>query len=339
MPPPEGNNHPARHRWISALLLFGVGALLLLIGIGIHRPHTKSEFFASFFQHLGIGLVAVSLLKFFIEEAAQQQFLNLLRTDVKNQVGTTVISFIRRGSWILTNAVLKKELEESILLPTFTRPAYDLRLKLEPLETHADLFKVWITFEYYVKNVSDRPEPYPVNAWLDDVIRLDDLAAESKPGFRHIQIGGTTYNGNQTDLEKKLGTDKIHYERGMIEIRGLLTPIINPEERLKIIVEGMQIMRNADHFVWNLPTITHELTLSIELAGGLTFDQMEVWPNEMHHISHEEFMSTLDRAQPNIWKLKISHVVLPFQGVELRWAPKFPPRASISSPPTFSSVT
>lgn len=304
-------------KFLITFLLLGVGIVLLGTGILIHPPDKSSEFIALFLEHLGIGLFAVTVLKIFIEEAAQKQFLTLLRTDVKEQVSTTVISFIRRGSWILNDQVLKKELEDSVLLPHFTRPEYNVTLRLEPLENHPDLLKVWITLEYHVKNVSDIPRAYPLSAWLDDVIKLDDLAAESKPGFRSVSINAVDY-----PIQNQSGAKRVSCEELMIQLTGISTPIINPEDRIPVRVVGMQIMRIADHFVWNLPTITHKLGLSIELGGGLTFDQLEVCPREMHHISHQEFIGTLDDSEPNTWRLSINHVLLPFQGVELRWAPR-----------------
>ena len=314
-------SHRGRKILANILLLAG-GVVLVLIGIAIHPPEKATDFFALFLEHLGVGVFAVTVLKIFIEEAAQEQFLNLLRTDVKDQVGTTVISFVRRGSWILNNQVLKKELEDSILLPHFTRPEYKVTLRLEPLENHENLLKVWITLDYQVKNVSDRPGTYPVGSWLDDINKLDDLPPECKPGFRSVRIGTTDYPiETLTDVKRGPGTAKILFEEHMIQIRDLATPVINPGDSLSITITGMQIMRIADHFVWNLPTITHKLGLSIELAGGL-FDLLEVHPREMHHMSHEEFIKPKPDLKTNTWTLSIDHVVLPFQGVELRWAPR-----------------
>lgn len=325
-------SHRARKVLVNILLLAG-GVALLLLGIAIHPPETPTGFIALFLEHLGVGVFAVTVLKIFIEEAAQEQFLNLLRTDVKDQVGTTVISFIRRGSWILNNQVLKKELEDSILLPHFTRPEYMLTLRLEPLENHENLLKVWITLEYDVKNVSDSPRTYPIGAWLDDVIKLDDLTPESMPGFRSVRIGLTDYPiESLTDVRREPGTGRIVFEEQMIQIRDLSTPMINPEARIPISISGMQIMRNADHFVWNLPTITHKLGLLIEVAGGLTFDLLEVCPREMHHMSHEEFIRPKPDLKTNTWTLSIDHVLLPFQGVELRWAPRLNKPSSIAVP-------
>jgi hypothetical protein len=65
-----------------------------------------------------------------------------------------------------------------------------------------------------------------------------------------------------------------------------------------------------------------KLDISIELSGQLTFDQLDVYPREMHHLGHEAFVETRDNNIPNVWKLKIDQVLLPFQGVEIRWAPK-----------------
>lgn len=319
----------------SYVLLIGSGFALLGIGIAIHRPETSGEFISLFLEHLGIGLLAVTVLKIFIERAAQEQFFNLLRTDVKEQVGTTVISFFHRSEWILQNKVLKKELEDSIIVPNFTRPGYNLTLRLEPLENHEDeLLKVWITMDYEVKNISDKSGAYEVGAWLEDVIQLDDLPSGSTPGFTSITIGTTPYPIDKlTKGGGASGTGAILRKEEMFHLTDLKTPVIEPQSVVPVKVVGMQIMRKADHFVWNLPTITHKLVLSIKLEGGL-FEQLEVYPREMHHVPHEEFIKTEKNPEPNTREFSIEHVVLPFQGIELRWAPKRANTTPAAIPPS-----
>lgn len=317
------------------ILLLGFGLALLLIGISIHHPETSSEFIALFLEHLGVGLFALTVLKFSIEEATQKEFFNLLRTDVKEQVGTTVISFIRRSQWILNDQVLKKELEDRILLPNFTRPKYNLTLRLEPLENHEDdLLKVWITMDYEVKNISDKSGAYEVGAWLEDVIQLDDIPPGSMPGFTSIMIGTTPYPIDRlTKGGGASGTGTILRKEEMFHLTDLKTPEIEPDGVVSVTVVGMQIMRKADHFVWNLPTITHKLGLSIKLEGGL-FNQLDVYPREMHHVPHQEFIKTEENPEPNTRKFIINHVVLPFQGIELRWAPKRANTTPAALPPS-----
>jgi hypothetical protein len=89
------------------------------------------------------------------------------------------------------------------------------------------------------------------------------------PGFRSISIGGTDYAiETLIAAEKSPETGRILYEEQMIQLRDLPTPPIDLEKSIPVTVTGMQIMRKADHFTWNLPTITHKLGLSVELGGG-----------------------------------------------------------------------
>ncbi len=90
---------------------------------------------------------------------------------------------------------------------------------------------------------------------------------------------------------------------------------------LQVLIEGVQIMRAEDHLVWNLVTITGKLDIEIILEGGLTFDKLGVFPRAMHHIKHEEFLGTCVPKPPNARVYKIEHVLLPYQGIEIRWAP------------------
>ena len=116
---------------------------------------------------------------------------------------------------------------------------------------------------------------------------------------------------------KKKGA--IYREEHVIQLK-CETPPIKPKESLRVKIDGMQIMRMEDHFVWNLTTITEEFSISIELLGGLTFDQFEVRPRAMHHRS--EVLKPPTPQTPTGWKLKIEQTILPYQGIEIRWAPR-----------------
>jgi len=185
-----------------------------------------------------------------------------------------------------------------------------------------------------VKNVSDVEREYSIASWLDDIIKLERNRDNHRPGFTHIEVGpkisnkpSRTFSLNIPELEEHGATHKneekgaIDREEGVINLQ-LRTGPIKPNEIWYVRIDGTQIMRTEDHFVWNLITLTQKLDIFIELSGGLTFDQLSVYPREMHHIGHKAFLDTRDNSTPNTWKMKIDHVLLPFQGVEIRWAPK-----------------
>lgn len=325
-----------KHKALNVLLVL-LGPSLVFLGTLIPKRH---EFIGLAVEHLGVGVFAVTLLKLTLEAATQKEFLRILGTDIKSQVMASVASLITRSAWILDDQVLKEELKNSVLLPDFVRPFYNLTLRLEPLRgSRSRLLRAWIRIHYQVHNVSGGDKSYVVGAWLDDIIRLDDPGTETKPGFTKVTIGPEDHKivdlieRGKTRAAGKAGA--IYFEDHMIQLRELSTPPIKAKETLEITVEGMQIMQMEDHFVWNLPTITHKLSFSIVLAGGLTFDQLDLSPVEMHHMSHEEFMNTLVRTD-NTMTLEIKHVLLPFQGVELRWAPKRGQAASNTPPPAIS---
>ena len=313
-----------------------VGPCLVLVGYILHDSH---QLLGPGIEHLGIGLFAIMILRVVIEKAQENEFLKLLRKDVKgefsnsvnslkegvrDQLTSSVISLITRHSWILQDKPLRDELERSVLAPIFVRPSYNLDLTLARSRADTNVLRVDVDISYEVENVSDVDQPYTAECWLDDLISLK--STEDVPGFNKVSIGGTDLNIQaMVDRGSSGGAGNGLIVRGehMISLRNLKTPSsIKPGEKVAIIIGGTQLMRTEDHFVWNLPTLTKKLTISIHLKGDLTFELLDLAPREMHHIAHEDFLSSRKWPSSSECTLTIDEVLLPFQGVELRWVLK-----------------
>jgi hypothetical protein len=318
-------------RKVRNILLLIAGPLLVGGGTLLHEIYKHHIIYSPLglvIEHLGVGFFAVVVLKLTVEEAAQMKFLGDLRGDVKGQLRDIMMSLLTKSKWILNNREVVDEIQNSLLGSDFKRPFYNLNLRLEPLENCRGLLKAWILVGYRVENVSDTEREYVVEAWLDDVIKLEGVKLQDKPGFTKIAFGSTPplsipeLEASVKGVQQPATGGGIYSVDHMIYLKNLSTPKIKPGEYIDVTVNGMQIMRTEDHFVWNLKTITEKLHISVELSGWLTFDQLDICPREMHHIGHDEFKKTLDQPTSNKMKLDIDQVLLPFQGVEIRWAPK-----------------
>lgn len=212
---------------------------------------------------------------------------------------------------------------ENVFDPNFVRPWYKLTLTLEPLEGHQDFLKVSLKNEYVVTNVSGRKREFRVVGWLDDILRPNDEA-----GFRHFKCGSP--GKELTELDVK--TYEV-LQQGRISLEKLTDPPLEHEDSLQVSIEGMQFNRREDLLVFHMVAVTGELDICIKLSGGLTFNELDVYPQPLHHVSHEDFMKTLDVDEkvPNVKKYKIAHVLLPYQGVEVRWMPPTPEQQPASA--------
>jgi hypothetical protein len=286
-------------------------------------------------EHLGAVIVVAMLVRATLEAASQrelfralggniqtviQTYLEPLQSSVRpiqeglthvteqlqplqNSIGSIVDSLTFKIRRIFEDARLFDTLRKNILDPDFVRPYYKLFLTLQFLEGHQDLLKVSVTTEYEVENISGEEKEYEVVSWLDDMIRLTEDPHSHKVGFTEVKV-------SQNFLRVE------HYESredGMFLLK-IPKNSIEPGEGLFVKIDGVQIMRTEDHFVWNLVTVTGKMEISIELKDGLNFDQLVTHPRAMHHTD----LNTTEQTS-SIWKMRIDHVLLPYQGVEIRW--------------------
>ena len=275
-------------------------------------------------EHLGVATIVAIIVWKIVEEVSQREFLDVLRENLDIQVKTLLDPLTYKITRTLGDNRLKEMLEKRVLNPDFMRSFLNLTLKLTPLRNPgvpADLLECVVISEYEVRNISDKEMRYEINSWLEDIIELkrDDHSPIS--GFTKIQViyQNRPHILDIAELERKKAISR---KEGVIELQYPYDHMLKPNERLHVIIEGLQIMRKEDHFIWNLSIITEKMDISVELSGGLNFDGLNVHPREMNHIGHEAFSQTWDNSMPNILKMNINEVLLPYQGVEIRWASK-----------------
>ena len=345
-------------KWISLSLLILGGLVLVVFAPPLIRwlLPTNSSFTGPLeygLEHLGAVVVVAMLIRGTLEAASQRELVSLVSDKVKQQVEVsiqkTLLDVEEKLLQPLQNSIKKltdrlsyriallfgdtplgEMLEASVLNPPFSRPWYRLHLKLEPLAEpdgrSTEFLKVFVGLSYQVRNVSGQVRDYVVESWLDDVIRSVKVSDGNEPGFIGVKYGAIDPPNNvvnRTDLEQ---AGRIFRQGGLIRLQVKMESI-RPDESLYVYVDGMQLMRMEDHFVWNLTTVTEKVDVFVELAGGVTFDSLDVFPRAMHHITHDAFSNMCHRDE-NILKISVNQVFLPYQGIEIRWSPKAPPAES-----------
>jgi len=241
---------------------------------------------------------------------------------------------------------LRKDFEEKVMNAPFFRPKYHLQLRMRPFvgadgKNDPDILEVHVSNKYWVTNYSKSQRTFPVKSWLDDIIwpagkrearftrfafgqvfradpsgereddPLDDLARH--PEKYQAQL---LPNANIDDLK----AEHINSAHGMLHFQ---YPIerINPGDTYEVVIEGIQLMHRHDNFVWNFVTLTKQLYLTLDLEGGLTDRDLEVFPRLLHHGDDPQRNKAKETAT-RLVDLTHQQVFLPYQGVEIRWSPK-----------------
>jgi len=292
-------------------------------------------------DHLGVVLVVAMLVRATLERATQREFVKVVNDRVKAQIeasiGTVSEKTIRpleksieelteRTAYTITTVfepTLQTMLKESVLNPAFIRPKYLLHLKLIPLDkpTNSDLLKVFVSLCYELRNVTTESRKYSIESWLDDIIQVTTISEADRSRFTRIAYGEKD-PPRPFDINALIDEGCISHGEGMTTLQ-IKDVDVEPNSSLYVAVEGLQLMRNQDHFVWNLITLTKKLEIIVELSGGLTHENFDVFPREMHHIGHEAFQANQSWKGDSL-NMSIDQVLLPYQGIEIRWSPRPP---------------
>jgi hypothetical protein len=287
------------------------------------------------FEHLGVVIVVALLVRATLETASQHEFISLVNQQVKDQIAASTKEVahnsirpleedIRKLTKGLTYRIanlfdepLSKILEDSVLNPTFIRPDYTLHIKLKPLPPPAspDLFEVYLGISYEVQNVAMEAVEYPIEFWIDDLIE-----SPSRCRFTRVAFGDDKTRLRSFDIRDLEDGKEIVRQNGVLSLQ-LKTGKIQPGSTRYVDIQAIQPMRAQDHFVWNMAGLTQKLNIVVELMDHLNFDNLNVFPREMHHCGHEVFQRTAERTANNTLKMRIEQVLLPYQGVEIRWSP------------------
>jgi hypothetical protein len=336
---------PVSKNWqLLSIFVFGI---LLLFGAGwvSHFALPLGQDFAAGLgyglEHLGVVLVVAMLLRATLEAKAQLEFVNLVNEQVRKQIAASTreveessikpldehIQKLTKGLTYTISSLfdepLQKELEKSVFNPKFSRPEYTLRLKLSPLtgakDAHSDLLEVILDTSYQVKNVAKDAAEYTITFWIDDVIQ----SASNQCRFTRVAYGDHEHP-HGVDIDELKKNKEIVTEDGVLSLK-LKAGSVKPGTSVYVDIQAVQLMRTRDHFVWNLAGLTQKLNIIVELLDGLTFDNFNVYPREMHHLDHAAFLQTAQRPDNHTLKMQIDQVLLPFQGVEIRWFPRSAP--------------
>jgi hypothetical protein len=344
-------------RWLILIVLFGLVLTFVAKPVGDWLKSTRmagaAELIEYGLEHLGVVIVVAMFIRGTLEAASQRDFVRVVNQEVKSQierniqttlqpiqksVNTLSTALTYRISQLFQDTPLRTMLEQSVLNPTFIRPVYSLHLALEPVKDPSgaptEFVKVFVSFEYQVRNVSTAESHFPIYAWLEDVIRSAPATARDVPAFTRVAYGKEPPQVG-VNVGELLLRKKIQQKEGSLELH-VQSDAIGPNEVLWVEVAGMQLMRTEDHFVWNLTTLTQKLHVDVTFQGGLTLQAFRLWPHAMHHISHDDFQRLCKFDQnANTCTIDVDQVFLPYQGIEFRWVPVPPPPV----PPAGSTTT
>jgi hypothetical protein len=357
-------------KWVSIAIAL-IGVLLMLFSKFAEwyveqRWPNHGEWLGYFVEHLGAVLVVGMFIRVAVEEGYQNAFLGSVNELVQQQIRdsidktskealTPLSSEIKRATSAIEQLAtgltykiiqnlgesLRKVLEEGVLNSPFVRPEYALHLKLEPFASadgpHPDILEVLVITKYKVKNRSDERASYPVNSWLDDVIRPAGVRESqfTRFSFGHVDTTGKTHFVPAADITALEFDGHIFQDHGKLGLKYEIDDI-EKDSTYEVIVEGKQLMRDHDVFVWNLVTLTNQVDITVELAGGFKKNDFDIFPRAMHHA---EAQVEINREDPAKITMKLHQVFLPYQGVEVRWSRHMASDSSLAdSPQSQSSV-
>lgn len=312
-----------------------------------------------FIEHLGAVLVVGMLIRVALETGYEKAFRgslsNLVQsqirasidkvskesltpltnelTNAKNSIGNLEVDLKKSISQLSTAVTYKliqglddpllKMLEDRVLNSPFQRPEYALILTLRPYESlQSHILEVSVSTRYKVTNNSGKVASYPIYSWLDDVLRPSGKpeCEFTRFTFSHVDDKGTVQSIPGFSLSELKETGQIKPEDGRLTLNYDIKNIPD-NATYEVIIEGKQLMRDHDVFVWNLVTLTRQLDLTVNLAGGLTPDHLNVFPRAIHHAADE--VKPIGKGTPTI-TMHLQQVFLPYQGVEVRWSPRDP---------------
>jgi hypothetical protein len=342
---------------LGGFLMFKSQALASRIETWWPNHENLAEYFI---EHLGAVLVVGMLIRIAIEEGYQHAFLGSVNEEVKCQIRASIDEISKESLKPLTDELAKakesignlevdlkksisqlatavtykliqglddpllKMLEDRVLNSPFERPEYTIHLTLKPFkDLKSGILEVDVSTCYKVTNNSGKVASYPIYSWLDDVLRPNGVQECDFTRFTFSRVDDTgkaqqVPGFSLPELEK---TGQIKPEDGRLTLNYNIENI--PEKATyEVIIEGKQLMRNHDVFVWNLVTLTRKMDLTVELVGGLTPRDLNIFPRAIHHAADEvkpEGMNT-----PKI-TMHVGQVFLPYQGVEVRWSPNVLP--------------
>ena len=304
-------------------------------------------------EHLGVALVVLMAVKILIEEASQRQFLNVVNTEVKAQIETSIKAISKDSLEPLQKTIDKvdealgytirrreiiddqslAELTDKVLNARFLRSDYCLKLTLEPVSSvgnlPADLVSVRVRTVYRVQNLTKVPAIYPVKAWVETINQPPGVADSQKARFLSLSCGPEAWQNKKSrpviDLKELIDDKKITEVNGGLWLHYDTEDPIPAGGMYYVDIEAVQLNRKQDLFVWVMGGLTRKLKVSVQFAGGFHPGAFQVDARELHHMEHKDFLDSRPTGK-NEWT--IDQVLLPYQGVQIWWTPTQSPEAA-----------
>ncbi|HEV2987889.1 MAG TPA: hypothetical protein VG759_05570 [Candidatus Angelobacter sp.] len=314
------------------------------------------EWIGYFLEHLGAVLVVGMLVRVAIEEGYQETFLGSVKEEVKKKIQDGIDQISKESLQPITNQLLhakedinqldssiqqlataltykitqnldqdlRRVLEDGVLNSPFVRPEYSLNLKLQPFSNRdgspSDILEVSVTTSYKVTNRSDERAKYLCESWLDDDIRPSGIRESQFTRFVFGKVGSDnkTHFLPVADILALEDDGKIFEHNGALHLKYEIEGI-EKGSTYEVIVAGKQLMHRNDIFVWNVVTLTNKIDVTVQLTGGITQKDLDIFPRAIHHAAEQ---AAIDKTtDPTKVTMNLHQVFLPYQGVEVRWSP------------------
>jgi hypothetical protein len=332
-----------------------VGALLILLSIRSQKlverswPH-HGEVAGYLIEHLGAVMIVAVLVRVAIEEGTERKFLwsvnHLVQDEIKKSINKSSVESIQPLKDVIDQAKhsieqlatgltykiiqnldpnLRKVLEAYVLNSPFVRPQYTLELTLRPFpqDLNSDILEVSVRTLYTIKNRTDDRAKYECESWLDDVVRPSGNSGCKFTwfSFEELDTEGEESASFPYDLSVLEREGRIYSGDGTLRLKFPI--MIGKGATYRVTIEGKQLMRRHDVFVWNVVTLTNQIDLTVNL-DGVTLSELDIFPRALHHAAGQAEKKNHDRGV----MMTLHQVFLPYQGVEVRWSPHIHPELS-----------
>jgi len=275
-------------------LAASIGVILILVS------GRWQGYMSGVISDLGDALVIAALVGVFVE-------LRLVKASMERMeaIGMRTVSEIKAVVVPRLRKHLPPQkvdaLESQVLDPTFLREGIQIFITLAR-DLNKERVKGTVSIKYNVRNLSAKPQTYPVRLNLDEVF-----------GERSAMLQDAKINGQPVNLSSLPQGARLFREANVLQFEH---PVAIPAEGSAYVeLKGYQIMADADVWPWHLMGISDSFQITVNYPP----ETLSVWLL----AKHPSAASASDFGVVNLGTIQtaIEDIILPYQGFEVRWRP------------------
>jgi len=223
--------------------------------------------------------------------------------------------YLGKVEYAVFDAVLKRtfgrelidEIKRQILTQSILRKDCHLVVRFDPIQSYPGLLKVTTELRYYLKNLSTNAQRFELRHSLDDP--LGDQSAR----YNHLRVKRGT---DEIDSLDSAGMEPyVRYENSARVFAKQYN--LGPEDELFVEVQGEKIQRKADQYVWHTYLLVHGFRCTTHLPAGAGIELFHEVLYPEGYVMAPEYVSGKEVRE---WTIR-DRVLLPYQGIQLRWVP------------------